>query len=821
MAMQLCFTALLPVLTAAAFVLAEKSAFFRRFPYALRQVLIGVVFGGLVFAAATMAPTTRTSIQDMVPLAAGLLFGAPAGLVSGGLGALLFYWLIQPGYTHGAAAISIVLAGVIAAVVRHFLLDDHRAGLGYSLLVPGVVVVLHMSMVFFTNAADADVFSVVQENTLPLLAVCCGSMVLTTLAAQVTEHAGLPRRRPLIPAREQRSVNRTFQFWLFVSVFSALVFTVWFTWSMQTSATLGAVEDLLVTNLRDMQTTVSEAAQAESPEQQSAAIANAAHNRHIWEEGFFIVCTADGIIVSDRDGHTGESVTLLGYDGGADFMEKATYRSTVYGTEYYWAYATQGEYIVIALLPVSEAMFSRNVGVCLLAFVEILVFAVLFSQITITVKKVVVENIQKVNSSLAKITGGDLDEKIDVRPSQEFTALSSDINQTVDTLKHYIDEAAARFDKELEVARQIQHSALPSVFPPYPNRTEFSIYASMDTAKEVGGDFYDFYLLDGDRLAFLIADVSGKGIPAAMFMMTAKTLLKTSAEGGLPVEQVFEHTNDKLCQGNDAGMFVTAWMGILELSTGRLTYADAGHNPPLLRRRDGQFEYLRIKPNFVLAGMEGIPYRRHEMQLDPGDTLYLYTDGVTEAHNCDKQLYGEDRLLSCLEQNRELDVQALCHAVKEDVDVFAGQQEQFDDITMLCLRLTPRQEAVWSAVPTEESIAEASAFLEERLAAFGVEGKPASRMLVVLDEIWCNIVRYSHARQAQLRLTRLGDMAMLSFSDDGIPYNPLQAPVPDVTLSAEEREVGGLGIFMVRKLMSQVDYQYKDNRNCLTLTLRL
>ena len=161
MAMQLCFTALLPVLTAAAFVLAEKSAFFRRFPYALRQVLIGVVFGGLVFAAATMAPTTRTSIQDMVPLAAGLLFGAPAGLVSGGLGALLFYWLIQPGYTHGAAAISIALAGVIAAVVRHFLLDDHRAGLGYSLLVHGAVVVLHMSMVFFTNVEAAGGFAVV------------------------------------------------------------------------------------------------------------------------------------------------------------------------------------------------------------------------------------------------------------------------------------------------------------------------------------------------------------------------------------------------------------------------------------------------------------------------------------------------------------------------------------------------------------------------------------------------------------------------------------------------------------------------------------
>lgn len=821
MGLKLFFTILLPILTASALVLAEKWVFFRQIPYALKQLLIGAVFAGLVFAAASIAPTDSTSVQDMLPLAAGLLFGAPAGLVSGGLGAALFYWLIPPGYAHTAAAVSIALAGVIAAMARHFLLDEHRPGLGYSLLVPGVVVVLHMSMVFFTNAADAEVFSVVRENTLPLLGVCCGSMVLTSFAAQITEHTGLPRRQPLVPAREQRSVNRTFQFWLLVSVLSALVFTVWFTWSMQTSATLSAVDDLLLTNLRDMQTTVGEAGQAGSPEQQSEAIANAAHNRHIWEEGFFIVCTQDGTIVSDRDGHTGESVTLLGYDGGTDFLEKNTYRSTVYGTECYWAYAVQGEYIVIALLPVSEAMFSRNVGVCLLAFVEILVFAVLFSQITITVKKVVVENIQKVNSSLAKITAGDLEEKVDVRPSQEFTALSADINQTVNTLKHYIEEAAARLDKELEVARQIQHSALPSVFPPYPNRPEFTIFASMDTAKEVGGDFYDFYLLDGDRLAFLIADVSGKGIPAAMFMMTAKTLLKTSAESGLPVEQVFQRANDKLCQGNDAGMFVTAWMGILELSTGQLTYADAGHNPPLLRRKDGQFEYLRVKPNFVLAGMEGIRYRRHELQLEPGDTLYLYTDGVTEAHNCGKQLYGEDRLLSCLERNHDKDVQSLCRRVKADVDAFAGEQEQFDDITMLCLRLTPRQEAVWSAAPTLESMAEAAAFVEENLVKFGVEGKAANRMMVALDEIYCNITRYSHAQQAQLRLTRLGDLVMLSFCDDGIPYNPLQAPAPDVTLSAEEREEGGLGIFMVRKLMSRVDYQYKDSRNCLTLTLRL
>ena len=161
-------------------------------------------------------------------------------------------------------------------------------------------------------------------------------------------------------------------------------------------------------------------------------------------------------------------------------------------------------------------------------------------------------------------------------------------------------------------------------------------------------------------------------------------LLKTSAESGLEVEQVFQRANDKLCQGNDAGMFVTAWMGILELSTGRLTYADAGHNPPLLRRREGQFEYLRVKPNFVLAGMEGIRYRRHEMQLEPGDTLYLYTDGVTEAANAANELYGEERLEQVLNEQTGTP-QALCTDVRAHIDAFVQGAEQSDDITMLCV----------------------------------------------------------------------------------------------------------------------------------------
>ena len=289
------------------------------------------------------------------------------------------------------------------------------------------------------------------------------------------------------------------------------------------------------------------------------------------------------------------------------------------------------------------------------------------------------------SSSPSAITEGKLDTVVDVRSHAEFDDLSNDINATVDTLKRYIADAAARIDAELAFAKAIQHSAMPSVFPPYPGRKEFDIHASMFTAREVGGDFFDFYFIDEDTLAFLVADVSGKGIPAAMFMMQSKTLLKSCAESGMSIEQVFTTANEKLCEGNEAGMFVTAWMGLLNVRTGHVTFANAGHNPPLVKTGSNGFAYHKTRAGFVLAGMEGIRYRKMELQLNPGDTIYLYTDGVTEATNADETLYGDARLLDLLNKKQHAAAREICEAVKADVDAFVGGAEQFDDITMLCL----------------------------------------------------------------------------------------------------------------------------------------
>ena len=281
--------------------------------------------------------------------------------------------------------------------------------------------------------------------------------------------------------------------------------------------------------------------------------------------------------------------------------------------------------------------------------------------------------------------------QLDIHTGDEIEALYGSIKKMGVDIDHYIlhisqiSAEKERISAELNVATQIQADMLPRIFPAFPEREEFDIYATMDPAKEVGGDFYDFFLVDEDHLAVVIADVSGKGVPAALFMVIAKTLIKNHAQNQETLASVFTQTNDQLCEGNDAGLFVTAWMGMLEISTGRFTYVNAGHNPPLFKRADGTYEWLKSRPGFVLAGMEGIRYRENTMQMEPGDRLYLYTDGVTEATNSAQELFGEERLLNTLNEETDLTVDQLLHKVKERMEAFVGEAEQFDDITMLGL----------------------------------------------------------------------------------------------------------------------------------------
>ena len=430
-----------------------------------------------------------------------------------------------------------------------------------------------------------------------------------------------------------------------------------------------------------------------------------ATHRHIGREGYFLIIE-DMRIVGGYDEEKGYweefpyPELLRDLMNGDSPLEDKTVEgeADIYGVPSYYAAEGVANTVIMAIYPKSEAHESMYLTLNYTLILEIAVFAVLLAVIMILEKKLVINDIHKVNRTLNSITQGDLRAKADVRSTFEFDALSNDINATVDRLKDYIAEAEARIDEDLEVAKEIQTSVLPNVFPPFPDRHEFELFASMVAAKEVGGDFYDFYMLNDHTLGFLIADVSGKSIPGAMFMMRSKSVIKTLAESGIPANEVFTEANEKLCEGNDADMFLTAWMGYLDLDTGTVHVANAGHNPPVLIR-DGRAEYVIQKHGLMLAGMEDTIYREQLLQLQKGDILFLYTDGVTEAMDAEENLYGEDRLLKLLSFGDSFPkpckdnglVEAVCDMVSADVDRFVQGAEQSDDITMLCVRYLGRE----------------------------------------------------------------------------------------------------------------------------------
>ncbi len=311
------------------------------------------------------------------------------------------------------------------------------------------------------------------------------------------------------------------------------------------------------------------------------------------------------------------------------------------------------------------------------------------------VRNMVTKPIGKLTKFTEEITRNNSfeNQSIELHTGDEIESLSQSFNFMLAELTEYISNLSKmtaekeRIGAELDVARHIQASMLPCVFPPFPERHEFDIYATMTPAKEVGGDFYDFFFIDDDHLALVMADVSGKGVPAALFMMISKTLIKSIAQNRHSPSSVLEKVNNQLCENNEAEMFVTVWLGILEISTGKMKCVNAGHEFPAIKRKDGQWELYKDKHGFVVAGMENAKYKEYELQFNPGDKLFVYTDGVAEATDSNNVLYGTDRMIDALNRAKDKSVKELLEFVHSDVDLFVGDADQFDDITMMTLEI--------------------------------------------------------------------------------------------------------------------------------------
>ena len=357
-----------------------------------------------------------------------------------------------------------------------------------------------------------------------------------------------------------------------------------------------------------------------------------------------------------------------------------------------------GEIVAVACLDLSITSI-RHAYLKMMRHLGILVTLILLGSGLLyfsSVQKNFIKPIQKLEKATASLvsdlmSGKDTVFQVDVHTGDEIEALARSFENMDCQLKAYIEQNAQitaereRISTELDLARRIQSDMLPGEFPPFPERTEFEIYAGMHPAKEVGGDFYDFFLIDEKHLGLVIADVSGKGVPAALFMMMSKIMVQNFALSGLEPAKVLEIINEQICKNNKEQMFVTVWLGVLDLDTGLLSAANAGHEYPILKMPDGQFEMIRDKHGVVIGGIEHARYKNYTLQLEPGAKLFVYTDGLTEATNEALELFGMERILRALNEVPDGTPEQILEHVQKRMDQFVGSEPQFDDLTMMCL----------------------------------------------------------------------------------------------------------------------------------------
>ncbi|MDD4080141.1 MAG: SpoIIE family protein phosphatase [Eubacteriales bacterium] len=490
-----------------------------------------------------------------------------------------------------------------------------------------------------------------------------------------------------------------------------------------------------------------------------------------------------------------------------------------------------GDYLIIGMLPYSEIHAGRNITMMFMGLAYLLLFLGVFILVSRMVDVEVIRGIRNVNASLALITEGNLETRVQEHGNAEFRALSDGINATVDALKQAIADARSRVDAELALAREVQHANLPRTSALKGLEGQFRLGALLEAAREVGGDFYDFFFVPGPsgrKLALVIADVSGKGIPGALFMMRVKTQLQSDILAERDLAKAVAHANRKLCEENEAGLFVTAFVGLWDFEgDGWLDYVNAGHNPPLLARTGEEYAFLRCSAGLVLGAMEDSQYHMCRVRLVAGDKLLLYTDGVIEAENAQGAFLTSGGFKTLIDHTplRDMPAHKQPEKVMQALRQFAGGREQADDITLMALDILKSPAALpWVDIPLEEEqLKTIQSLAEAETAPLNPSPHALNRLYVVVDEIFSNMVRYTSSPGDKVTFSceLVGREAVMRFRDRGEPFDPLSQPMPDISLSSDQREAGGLGLMMIRKLADYAAYTYEDGENRLLIHINL
>lgn len=479
---------------------------------------------------------------------------------------------------------------------------------------------------------------------------------------------------------------------------------------------------------------------------------------------------------------------------------------------------------LIICIPKSEMFKDIDRFYLYIVLVMLLIGLIIPILLYYSINRYIVNPIDKLINIASKIGKGENIE-IKIEKPEEFVQLASTFDKMTKDIKSITSERA-KINSELSVAKAIQTSSLPTKFPPFPDRTDFDIFASMDAAKEVGGDFYDFFFINKNEFMFLIADVSGKGVPAALFMMNVKTLINNVSQNGYKPKQLIEKINQKICETNEQGFFVTLLACIINVNNGEMSVINCGHNPPLIKRGNGKYEFLELGSNFPLGIFDDTNFELYSTTMAPGDIIYTYTDGVTEATNANDEVYGEEKLYNCLNTIEETEPNIIAQRVKDSIQEFTNSAPQSDDITMLAFKYigNPNNIRTFRQEAKIENYREFYSWIHKACTEWNLDKDLTTKLDMCGEEIFANIASYAYTEKTgniEAELQKTDENIILEFKDEGTAYNPLERPDPDINLPPEERPIGGLGIFMTKEMTDDISYKRENNKNILTLKFKL
>ena len=534
----------------------------------------------------------------------------------------------------------------------------------------------------------------------------------------------------------------------------------------------------------------------------------------------YILATNDPYL--DGEALVGHSLKKIPWYTSADNLYATTY--ITYHNKKYIPFVNKLDngMVLIICLPKSE-MFKDVNRFYLLMILTMLGIALLIPALLYySLNRYIMNPIDKLTKIAHKIGKGE-DVTIKIERPEEFAQLASTFDKMTKNIK-LITHERAKINSELSIAKSIQSSSLPNVFPPFPDRSEFDIFASMEAAKEVGGDFYDFFFIDKTKFMYLIADVSGKGIPAALFMMTVKTLINNLSQLHYSPKKLIETINNKIYQTNKQGFFVTVLIGIVDINTGETSIINCGHNLPLIKRQNGSYEYMQLESNLPLGIFEDNKFEIYETILQPGDIIYAYTDGVTEAINDSNDVYGEERLSNCLNNITSTEPSEIAQSVKKSIKEYTDLQS--DDITMLIFKYNGplNNVRVFKEIADKKNYSQFYNWLKDICREWNINAELTNKLDMCAEEIFANISFYAYPENAGMLeaiLTKSDENITFEFRDEGVEYNPIEKPDPDINLPPEERPLGGLGIYMIKQMADNIAYKRENDKNILTLTFKL